>query len=73
MGKILGLLGALIPVISGIYCIVYFGGYKTPKFDNNTGNEEMFNNLKKNHKKKIVILAIFLIIWGIIQALKILL
>jgi hypothetical protein len=61
MRNLFGIIGELVPIISGVYCILYFGGYKIPKTKENLDG---FNKLKEKHGKKIVILGIILILFG---------
>ena len=72
MGKILGLIGELIPIIAGIYCVLYFGGHKTPK-TNNDKDLERFNQFKSNHGTKMKVLGIILIIFGVFGFIRIVL
>ncbi len=63
MGQILGILGELIPLLGGIYIVVYFGGYRTPKYKNEA-QKESFEKLRSKHGKKVFYLGIFLILYG---------
>lgn len=64
MGNIFGVVGALIPIIVGIYCILYFGGYKTPK-SKDTAALEKFENTKTKHGKKLIFMGVFLVLYGL--------
>ena len=69
MGNIFGLIGALIPIALGVYLILYFGGFKAP---NSTDTEklEKFNSLKTKHGKKIVLLGIINLIYGVYNLIQ---
>jgi len=41
----------LIPLLGGIYCILYFGKYITPKFKNEEQEEKYKFYIEKNGKK----------------------
>ena len=69
MGNILGIIGELIPIIAGVYCVLYFGGYKEPK-TNDAEKLKRFNEIKGKHGKKIKILGYILIIFGVFNLIK---
>ena len=69
MGNIFGILGELIPIIIGIYCITYFGGYKTPK-SNDSEKIQRFNEIKDEHGKKITVLGFILVAFGVFNLVK---
>lgn len=69
MENIFGAIGELIPILGGIYCILYFGGYKTPKTKNNEKLEK-FENMRARHGKKITIIGVFLVLFGAFNLLK---
>lgn len=69
MENIFGAIGEIIPIVAGIYCILYFGGYKSPKTKNNESLDK-FENLKKKHGKKIILMGVFLILFGVFNLVK---
>ncbi len=64
MGNLLGIIGDLIPIITGLYCVLYFGGYKEP-LSNDEEKLERFNAIKEKHGKKLTILGYVLMIFGV--------
>ncbi len=69
MGNIFGIIGELIPIILGVYCVLYFGGYKQPK-TNDTEKLERFNEIKEKHGGKIKILGYILILLGAFNLIR---
>ena len=72
MGQIFGILGELIPLVAGVYCILYFGGYQTPKY-NDESQKLKFEELKDKHGKKFYFGGIFLAFYGAYGIIQILL
>ena len=59
-------LDILIPFLSGIFCVLYFGKYITPKFKNIEHKEKHEAYINKN-SKKMTWLGYLLIIISMIQ------
>jgi hypothetical protein len=72
MGFIGGIIGELIQLLAGVYCVLYFGGYKTIKFKDDS-QRESFEKLKSKHGKKFVYLGYFLVLLGVYGILRMLL
>jgi hypothetical protein len=72
MGLIGGIIGELIQLLAGFYCILYFGGYKTINVKYNN-QKESFEKLKSKHGKKFVYLGCFLVVMGVYGVIKLLL
>lgn len=71
MGFIFGIIGELIPLLAGIFCIQIFSGRRTPEFKNHH-QKVQFDKLKNKHGKKLVYLGYFVAIMGGIGMLKLL-
>ncbi|MDO6739396.1 hypothetical protein [Wenyingzhuangia sp. 2_MG-2023] len=69
MQSIFGIIGELIPIIGGVYCVLYYGGYKTPKAKNDESLKK-FNEQKEKHGKKFTILGYLLIAYGLFNIIR---
>ncbi len=69
MGIILGVFGEILAIIIGLYCLLYFGGFISPKAEDDSKLEQ-FNKLKNKHGKKIMALGLVLILYGIINIIR---